>query len=185
MHRLGRPQPQLPLHHRFVLQNLTYRHSTCTSGAAALWWGSSSLQNFMRTPGHMQPIAPEDPNNEFAQATTDTGGAGGIGEGPRIINVGVPGPGVKRQLWRRAWRDKVGCQKARGRTEDSAMMCQRAKKRRCQSGLLYPARQGPSVPPACTQILPAVANFGPDMIFLSAGFDAHKKVSGWGRASST
>ncbi len=28
--------------------------------------------------------------------------------GPRIINVGLPGPGTRRQSWRRAWRDKVG-----------------------------------------------------------------------------
>lgn len=27
--------------------------------------------------------------------------------GPRIINVGVPGPGGNVPLWRRSWRDKV------------------------------------------------------------------------------
>ncbi|GFH22218.1 ANK_REP_REGION domain-containing protein [Haematococcus lacustris] len=56
--------------------------------------------------------------------------AGCQARGPRIINVGVPGPGARRQLWRRAWRDKI---------------------------------------------LPALVNFKPDMIFVSAGFDAHKK----------
>lgn len=57
------------------------------------------------------------------------------GAGPRIINVGIPGPGAKRLMWRRAWRDKI---------------------------------------------LPALINFAPDLIFVSAGFDAHKKV-GCGR----
>ncbi|KAK9809002.1 hypothetical protein WJX72_007747 [[Myrmecia] bisecta] len=50
--------------------------------------------------------------------------------GPRIINVGIPGPGANVALWRRAWRDKI---------------------------------------------LPAVADFAPDLILISAGFDAHKK----------
>ncbi|KAL0048951.1 hypothetical protein WJX82_003017 [Trebouxia sp. C0006] len=52
------------------------------------------------------------------------------GEGPRIINVGIPGPGAHVPMWKRAWRDKI---------------------------------------------LPAVARFKPDIIFISAGFDAHKK----------
>ncbi|KAL6757381.1 histone deacetylase domain-containing protein [Haematococcus lacustris] len=100
----------------------------------------------------------EDPDNEFTCCSLDVGGeranatlplplplpllpaappllgsrqpAGSQARGPRIINVGVPGPGAKRQLWRRAWRDKI---------------------------------------------LPALVNFKPDMIFVSAGFDAHKK----------
>eukprot|EP00775_Hariotina_reticulata_P004555 gene4555-4807_t len=50
--------------------------------------------------------------------------------GPRIIEVGIPGPGAHPLLWRRAWRDKV---------------------------------------------LPALVNFKPDLILVSAGFDAHKK----------
>ncbi|MEW5318555.1 MAG: hypothetical protein WDW38_009769 [Sanguina aurantia] len=50
--------------------------------------------------------------------------------GPRVINVGIGGPGVKSKAWRRAWRDKI---------------------------------------------LPALVNFRPDMLFVSAGFDAHKK----------
>lgn len=58
--------------------------------------------------------------------------------GPRIINVGVPGPGGKRLMWRRAWRDKI---------------------------------------------LPAVVNFNPDLILVSAGFDAHKKVTEMSRIS--
>ena len=51
-------------------------------------------------------------------------------DGPRIINVGVPGPGTRVALWHRAWRDKI---------------------------------------------LPAVVNFNPDLIIVSAGFDAHRK----------
>lgn len=50
--------------------------------------------------------------------------------GPRVINVGIGGPGVKSKAWRRAWRDKI---------------------------------------------LPALVNFKPDMLFVSAGFDAHRK----------
>eukprot|EP00983_Pelagomonas_calceolata_P107956 1159402-Pelagomonas_calceolata.AAC.7 len=30
---------------------------------------------------------------------------------------------------------------------------------------------------AYSQILPALVNFNPDMIFVSAGFDAHRKAS--------
>ena len=50
--------------------------------------------------------------------------------GPRIVNVGIPGPGGQRALWRRAWRDKC---------------------------------------------LPALAAHDPDLIIVSAGFDAHRK----------
>lgn len=49
---------------------------------------------------------------------------------PRMVNVGIPGPGRKSRLWRKAWRDHV---------------------------------------------LPALAAFDPDAIFISAGFDAHRK----------
>lgn len=66
----------------------------------------------------------EDPDNEFGADTVPQG------EGPRIINVGIPGPGAHVPMWKRAWRDKI---------------------------------------------LPAVARFKPDIIFISAGFDAHKK----------
>ncbi len=38
--------------------------------------------------------------------------------GPRVINVGVTGPGGKRLFWRRAWRDKV-------REDDHAHACAR------------------------------------------------------------
>ncbi|KAG1676387.1 hypothetical protein FOA52_001182 [Chlamydomonas sp. UWO 241] len=76
--------------------------------------------------------APEDPDGEFEASTSETGGGRGVGadKGPRVINVGVPGPGSRRLMWRRAWRDKI---------------------------------------------LPAVFNFQPDLILVSAGFDAHKK----------
>lgn len=66
----------------------------------------------------------EDPDNEFG--TTEVP----VREGPRIINVGIPGPGAHVPLWKRAWRDKI---------------------------------------------IPAVAHFNPDIIIISAGFDAHKK----------
>lgn len=66
----------------------------------------------------------EDPDNEFGSSETP------VREGPRIINVGIPGPGAHVPLWKRAWRDKI---------------------------------------------IPAVARFNPDIILISAGFDAHKK----------
>mmetsp|Transcript_4408 Transcript_4408/g.12711 ORF Transcript_4408/g.12711 Transcript_4408/m.12711 type:complete len:900 (-) Transcript_4408:172-2871(-) len=68
----------------------------------------------------------EDPDMEFSQPPGPDVTPGG----PRIINVGVPGPGGNVPLWRRSWRDKI---------------------------------------------LPAVVRFKPDIIFISAGFDAHKK----------
>lgn len=71
--------------------------------------------------------ATEDPASEFLGPMH---GLAGPREGPRVINVGVPGPGVKANLWRRSWRDKI---------------------------------------------LPAVVNFAPDLILVSAGFDAHRK----------
>ena len=67
----------------------------------------------------------EDPDSEFG---TDVDPK--QGEGPRVINVGIPGPGAHVPMWKRAWRDKI---------------------------------------------LPAVARFKPDIIFISAGFDAHRK----------
>uniref|UniRef100_A0A7S3UAV6 Histone deacetylase domain-containing protein n=1 Tax=Picocystis salinarum TaxID=88271 RepID=A0A7S3UAV6_9CHLO len=51
-------------------------------------------------------------------------------DGPRVINVGINGPGSMRGHWRRSWRDKI---------------------------------------------LPELVSFNPDIIFISAGFDAHKK----------
>ncbi|WIA10571.1 hypothetical protein OEZ85_010758 [Tetradesmus obliquus] len=68
----------------------------------------------------------EDPNHEFPSSTADDP----ILAGPRVIEVGIPGPGFHPLLWRRAWRDKV---------------------------------------------LPALVNFNPDLILVSAGFDAHRK----------
>lgn len=73
------------------------------------------------------PGAAEDPASEFLGPMHTLAGPR---EGPRVINVGVPGPGVKANLWRRSWRDKI---------------------------------------------LPAVVNFAPDLILVSAGFDAHRK----------
>ncbi len=68
----------------------------------------------------------EDPDHEFVYS----GGEMPRTEGPRIIDVGIPGPGSRVALWRRSWRDKI---------------------------------------------LPALVKFDPDIIFVSAGFDAHKK----------
>ncbi|GBG00204.1 hypothetical protein Rsub_12985 [Raphidocelis subcapitata] len=68
----------------------------------------------------------EDPDHEF----TSTSKAPPPIDGPRIIDVGISGPGFHPVKWRRAWRDKV---------------------------------------------LPALIKFRPDIIFISAGFDAHKK----------
>jgi hypothetical protein len=76
-----------------------------------------------RTP---EPSILEDPDGEFTYVAGEVPRT----DGPRVINVGVPGPGVKVNLWRRAWRDKI---------------------------------------------LPAVVNFAPDLIIVSAGFDAHRK----------
>jgi len=45
----------------------------------------------------------EDPDGEFARSAGEAAPAAG----PRIINVGVPGPGGQVAMWRRAWRDKV------------------------------------------------------------------------------
>lgn len=75
------------------------------------------------------PLAPqveEDPNHEFPPTTADDPPL----SGPRLIEVGIKGPGAHPTLWRRAWRDKI---------------------------------------------LPAVVNFNPDLIMVSAGFDAHRK----------
>ena len=51
----------------------------------------------------MEDVA-EDPNHEF-DAQSDEINGNGL---PRIINVGIPGPGARPFLWRRSWRDKVG-----------------------------------------------------------------------------
>lgn len=56
-------------------------------------------------------------------------------EGPRIIDVGIPGFGAKPALWRRSWRDKI---------------------------------------------LPALANFKPDLIFVCAGGAEHGRKRGAG-----
>ncbi len=59
-----------------------------------------------------------------------TSGGQGSKRHPRIIDVGIEGPGAQRALWRRAWRDKI---------------------------------------------LPAIHAHRPDVIFISAGFDAHRR----------
>lgn len=84
----------------------------------------SDLLNVLIT-CHAQQID-EDPDQEFPSSTADDP----VLAGPRIIDVGIPGPGFHPLLWRRAWRDKI---------------------------------------------LPALVNFKPDLIMISAGFDAHRK----------
>lgn len=95
-------------------------------GAPSSNGGSTGGGGASTPPGTDVDIAEEDPDGEF----TYSGGEMPRTEGPRIIDVGIPGPGAKVALWRRAWRDKI---------------------------------------------LPALVNFDPDLIFISAGFDAHKK----------
>ena len=46
----------------------------------------------------------EDPDGEF---TGREPAEGAPAVGPRIINVGIPGPGGEVAMWRRSWRDKV------------------------------------------------------------------------------
>eukprot|EP01025_Chloroclados_australasicus_P038965 TRINITY_DN4021_c0_g1_i16.p1 TRINITY_DN4021_c0_g1~~TRINITY_DN4021_c0_g1_i16.p1 ORF type:complete len:942 (+),score=61.89 TRINITY_DN4021_c0_g1_i16:57-2882(+) len=71
-------------------------------------------------------IIVEDPFKEFVYK----GGGRALADGPRVINVGIGGPGIRAKMWQRAWRDKI---------------------------------------------LPAIVNFNPDLIFMSSGFDAHRK----------
>ncbi|KAL6778893.1 HDA10 [Auxenochlorella protothecoides x Auxenochlorella symbiontica] len=71
----------------------------------------------------------EDPDAEFLPTGEDSVGAAPP-SAPRVIDVGIGGPGTKVALWRRSWRDKI---------------------------------------------IPALVNFRPDFIFISAGFDAHRK----------
>jgi acetoin utilization deacetylase AcuC-like enzyme/ankyrin repeat protein len=73
--------------------------------------------------------AEEDPDGEFKGVLPPPADAAPP-DGPRVIDVGIPGPGFHPALWRRAWRDKA---------------------------------------------LPSLANFKPDLILVSAGFDAHRK----------
>lgn len=75
---------------------------------------------------HSSGLVEEDPDHEFPPTTADDPPL----TGPRLIEVGIKGPGAHPTLWRRAWRDKI---------------------------------------------LPAVVNFNPDLILVSAGFDAHRK----------
>jgi len=77
-----------------------------------------------------EPAPEEDPDGEFAPDPAVPPSDLPPRAGPRVINVGIPGPGADAPRWRRAWRDKI---------------------------------------------LPALARFAPDLVLISAGFDAHKK----------
>ena len=81
-------------------------------------------------PAAAPAIIPEDPDGEFVSDPAVPASDLPPRTGPRIINVGIPGPGADAPRWRRAWRDKI---------------------------------------------LPALARFAPDLVLISAGFDAHKK----------
>lgn len=87
-------------------------------GGAPITLGSSDQD----TLSHIE----EDPDGEFVYV----GGEMPRTEGPRIIDVGIPGPGHHVPMWKRSWRDKI---------------------------------------------FPALVKFDPDLIILSAGFDAHRK----------
>lgn len=143
----------------------------------------------------------EDPDNEFGAGGGEEGAAGR--EGPRIINVGVPGPGLEVALWRRAWRDKVPpCPKpavahmcisciemCKAVFQPLAVVVRPIPKLRDiewrlhrTSGrddeALYPHHLGLALLSCLcrgAQILPALVKFKPDLILISAGFDAHKK----------
>ena len=69
-------------------------------------------------------------NSDVAKFAVDTREHRASKEGPRVINVGIPGPGRQRKLWRRAWRDVI---------------------------------------------FPELHRFEPDLIIISAGFDAHAR----------
>jgi hypothetical protein len=56
-----------------------------------------------RSPPDPGASVPEDPDAEFGYTRGEVPRV----DGPRVINVGVPGPGVKANMWRRAWRDKA------------------------------------------------------------------------------
>ena len=73
---------------------------------------------------------PEKPGDLAGAAFHRSSGGGGKNRHPRIIDVGIEGPGAQRALWRRSWRDKI---------------------------------------------LPAIHAHNPDIIFISAGFDAHRR----------
>ncbi|KAL4440406.1 hypothetical protein ABPG75_003407 [Micractinium tetrahymenae] len=76
--------------------------------------------------GGAEEAIEEDPDREFVYR----GGQVPPVEGPRVIDIGIPGFGPKVALWRRSWRDKI---------------------------------------------IPALVKFKPDIIFICAGFDAHRK----------
>ena len=104
-----------------VLQNAPGVERNIASPSGGLNVSASSVNEHID-----KTLIEEDPDKEFLYS----GGEMPRTEGPRIIDVGIPGPGSRVALWRRSWRDKI---------------------------------------------LPALVRFDPDLIVISAGFDAHKK----------
>jgi len=88
--------------------------------------GAPGVLGENKTSATHNPNIEEDPDGEFVYV----GGEMPRTEGPRIIDVGIPGPGHHVPMWKRSWRDKI---------------------------------------------FPALVKFDPDLIILSAGFDAHRK----------
>ena len=95
-------------------------------GGAANGASEEQANNANNANNASNAVIEEDPDGEFQYR----GGEMPRTEGPRIIDVGIPGPGHHVPMWKRSWRDKI---------------------------------------------FPALAKFDPDMIILSAGFDAHRK----------
>lgn len=130
----------------------------------------------------------EDPRGEFL---TVEGAEVAPLEAPRIINVGL-GQGKRVGQWRRAWRDKVPLTPA---LYPPPAWQLRPFLSSCTLNFLlcFPLSCKTCAPTdcvaqaidACTahtlrrrlplQIIPALAAFHPDLIFISAGFDAHLK----------
>ena len=138
-----------------------------------------TLPLFTPTPRCPQAEVEEDPDNEF----TSTSKAPPPLDGPRIIDVGIGGPGFHPLKWRRAWRDKArgggvsgawGGRAAQGGLAAPGAAPPRAPRRAAHKP---PRPDPPPTPPPDPprQVLPALLKFDPDIIFVSAGFDAHRK----------
>ena len=69
--------------------------------------GNSASEPAPEPAGVSRPDAngiPEDPDGEFADFDPAEALPACC---PRVINVGIPGPGAEVAMWRRAWRDKA------------------------------------------------------------------------------
>ncbi len=69
--------------------------------------GNSASEPAPEPPGVIHPDANgilEDPDGEFADFDPAEALPACC---PRVINVGIPGPGAEVAMWRRSWRDKA------------------------------------------------------------------------------